>query len=371
MPRSNAERSEMVRAAIQKLTELPEDESKLEILTQLLSTLGDAIHPTAMQLRIMYIKSAIFTGYPDRALTEFVWCIGQWDKDPKSLTERAGLHLLWCYKWIVSKAFGFPEISLDQLEEMFRDMTRRYQVAGQGMRAVHKLQCDQALQLGRLEQARHHFQKWQQLPRDRLSDCPACETSLAVQYWIRQGNDETAIDTAQPILDGKLKCGRVPHEPLAILLESFCRLGDLEQAAACHRWGYRLVRSENHDSLEHAARHIAYLIHVGNLPKALRLFERHLPWALRAVDQRDRYVFFVVAKHLMEGLESRTPRARKLRLPQNFPLYDDSNRYRPAVLREWLADEACMLGERFDARNGNNYFTDGFVREMLYGDTKT
>jgi hypothetical protein len=47
----------------------------------------------------------------------------------------------------------------------------------------------------------------------------------------------------------------------------------------------------------------------------------------------------------------------KLQMPRSFPLYDAERQYETTRLKEWFEARARELAAKFDARNGNDYFT--------------
>jgi hypothetical protein len=47
----------------------------------------------------------------------------------------------------------------------------------------------------------------------------------------------------------------------------------------------------------------------------------------------------------------------KLSMPRSFPLYDEQHKYKTVYLTKWFEARARELAAKFDARNGNDYFT--------------
>jgi hypothetical protein len=298
------------------------------------------------------ILAATFGGNPEKALVHFTWRLAQSDREPERFPEK---DLLWEYKWILESVADFPQIERQQIDEMFADIIRRYQRAGYNMRAVHKLQGAVARAVGDRGEAWRTFALWHRTPRDSSSDCAACDQHYKVTQMVFRGKHERAVGLARPILRGRMACSVIPHHTFAWVLYPFVRLGRLEEAMAAHVAGYRLVR-ENPKFLGRVGHHLQFLVWTNNLARAVQLFEKHLPWALQSANPRDSLLFYLDARFLFEQLEAAGQSSLKLHLPHSFPAYQETGDYETAALCGWL-DEACRgLAERFDARDGNDYY---------------
>jgi hypothetical protein len=251
---------------------------------------------------------------------------------------------------------GFPQLSRQQLEDMFDDMRRRYERAGAGLRAVHKLACKCAMAMGDVDLARRHQRLWRTTPAGAGNDCAACERNDQVNYLIFVGKDDRAIEHAAPILLGRLVCGEIPHITLAHILLPLLRLGRVEEAAVWHQRGYRLVRT-NREFLAEVGRHLRFLALTDNWGPGLRMFESHLAWAVETFDLSRRFEFYLAAHLLLDRLHDAGRSTLDLRLPRSVPMFDEKGHYDTVALRTWLAQECRTLAARFDARNGNDYFT--------------
>jgi hypothetical protein len=177
-----------------------------------------------------------------------------------------------------------------------------------------------------------------------------------VAYLIFVGKDERAVELAEPILRGRLTCGEIPHLTYAQLLLPLVRLGRVEQAAHWHRKGYRLV-AKNREFLNEVARHLTFLVVTDNRLPAVQLLEKHLAWALETLDLARRFEFYLAARLLLDRLRGLGEATLDLRLPKAFPDRRDDGRYEVAGLLGWFDGELRDLADRFNARNGNDHFT--------------
>jgi hypothetical protein len=347
-----------VEALLGRANALEPGPSKLALLEEALR-LADSHNDDdrAYWLRQGIVEVGTFAGYPEKSIVAFSWCLARADRAPGTHDES---ELLWKYKWIMNFVPGFPQIERRQIDDMFADMTRRFRRSGASLRPVYKLQCKAALAMGDREATRAYQRQWREAPVGWPSDCPACERDDEVEYLIRAGKDERALERAGPILAGRLRCAEIPHLTLARVLLPLLRLGRLEEAARRHVRGYALAAG-NRDFLPETARHLTFLVLTDNLARAAQLLENHLPWALETAELGRRFPFYLAARLLLQRLQDAGRSALALRLPRTFRLHDDAGQYEVAALAAWCDEALGDLAARFDARNGNDHFTRGIA----------
>lgn len=300
-----------------------------------------------------FLNAAYWGGAPEKAMVAYAWCLGQFDMQPGKFSER---DLLWTYKWMVNTIFHFPQIPKEQIYAMLDDMTRRYREAGYGLRVIYQYRYRFERFCGNREEAIRHYRYAQELASDDLSNCPACELDEHVSFYNYCGEDEVAISTAQPLLEGRYKCRTVPQRTIARLLLPLTRLGRHEDAWAYHLQGYRPV-SRNKSFLNYVSDHLIYLTVIDKLERAAELLEEHYPWAEGNSDAHNRFLFYRAAWFFLDVMaESQTPRLG-LRLPRTFPLYEASGDYESSSLADWFQKEAREIALKFNERNGTDHFT--------------
>lgn len=322
----------------------------LEEAVRLADTHGDLDY--GFMTREQLIQACTFGGFPEKSLVAFSWCLAQSDRHPDQFPDR---QLFWQLKWITNSLDQFAQISRAQIDAMLEDMRRRYERAGVGRRVAAQVACQLALRMGDLEEARRHWQVWQGTPRDWLSDCEACEVNSAVRCHFVFGDDEAGVRAARPILRGSLRCAEIPHATYNQLLLPLARLGRVEEAMEAHRKGIRLTNGKR-QFVEEVGDHLKFLALTDNLSRAARLLQRHLPIALDLAEQRSRFHFLLAALFLLDRLQEKGQKTLRVNLPKTFPGYRETGSYPVPTLAAALADEARGLAERFDARNGTDWY---------------
>ena len=319
----------------------------VEEAVRLADTAGD-LH-LAFEARSQLVDHACWSGHPEKMLVAFAWCLAQLDRHPDQFDVYT---TLWTYKWVVLSAPAFPEIGLTQLHEMVADIEARYRREGASLRPIHYLRSWVAEATGDDATARREIVAFEHAPRDQYSDCVACEADQRVDFHAWRGDDEKALAAAEPILSGRLRCAEVPHRTYAKLLIPLLRLGRVADAADLHRRGYRLLEP-NQKLLRRIADHVAFLALTGNVERALRIVEKHLPRALEDADRFERMFFMLDAKLLFERLARDGHTEVRVHLPGGVSLRRDDGRYAPTALAAWCDASAREIAAALDRRNGN------------------
>jgi hypothetical protein len=303
--------------------------------------------------RLEFVSAALFAGQPDRMLVAFAWMLAQFDLDPELYDSP---RLLWQYKWVVNALPDFPQITRAQIEEMFADMERRYRAAGASMETIFFKKRAVACKMGDLVAAGEAHRALAGLPRDDLSDCLACEMDAKVEYLFVQQEFEQGVEAAGPILRGRYTCSEVPQVTYAQLLAPLLRLERSDEAAQHHLVGYKMIARNPVEFIPQLAEHLEFLALTDNLPRAVRLFEKHLILALESPCPAWRFRFLLAAKLLCERLAEAGRDSVKLKLPEAFPVRTDTGQYRTTNLADWFTADLTDWAHRFDGRNGNDFF---------------
>ncbi len=355
---------EQVQLLLERAERLEPGEARvmaLEEAARLADAHGDV--PLAFEVRDSLIDAATFGGFPDKALVAFAWCRAQQQKDPSRFDAES---LLWKQKWVVGRLTDFPHVGRAQIERALDDFEQACAKVGAGERAVRKLRYKAARDMGDTSRTEALWTRWVETPRDHLTDCRACDLNDELDHPFDQGNHARVLERARPLLDGRAKCAEVPHLTLGRVLYSLFTLGRLEHARDSHLRGYTLVR-HNREFLGTVGEHLEFLALTGNVDRGLKLFERHLAWALEHASHRYRFTFHTAALALMERALVEGRERVALALPRAFPLHAPEGTYETRTLRGWLAAQAEGIAATFDTRNGTDHFRQLLARTRRLG----
>ncbi|KPA27208.1 Uncharacterized protein AMR48_2050 [Leptospira interrogans] len=239
---------------------------------------------------------------------------------------------------------------------MLEDLEKRYEKNGGNKYPVLMLKRSISMMMGNIEESqKYHELLKQTTAKGRLADCAACVQNSEVFYAVHLGQDELALEKAQPILSGKLRCAEVPHLTYGTLLLPLLRLNQPEEAARLHKIGYKLV-SNSTGLLGTISNHLLFLGITGEIAKAIQLLEKHFTSAFGASDRNHRFEFYRAVKFLMERILLSNLKSIKIRMPKTFPNYKEDGNYAVIDLDSWFGEEALKLASQFDSRNGNDSY---------------
>ena len=91
--------------------------------------------------------------------------------------------IIWNYKWVLSTAVDYYQVSREQFEAMAEDFKRRCLENGYSLRAYHAHKSSFYRYIDK-EIAEKEFQMFLKTPRDSISDCKACEQNREVSYYL-------------------------------------------------------------------------------------------------------------------------------------------------------------------------------------------
>ncbi len=319
---------------------------------QLADAAGD--EELADRARHDLVSAATFNEEHEIAMVHFAWRLARYDRiSPDSFD----YSLMWSYKWIMDNAADFPEIPRSRVEEMLADFTRR----------LSKFNCARTIAKRHLVWYKHlkdetrmreWLDKWHGSRRDVLSDCTACDANFDVGLLVSDDKHEEAIKLAHRMIAQKMKCAVVPSSTHAKILVPLLRLERYEEAFASHRAGMRAIRGHN-DPHRLARYHIEFLGLTHNWTRGLRLIERFLHQHLALANSSTRFEILSATKLFLQLWLTEAQTRKKLRIGpiDNFIKRDAKGLVDGQLLMQWCAQEAELIAQRFDERNGSDTYT--------------
>jgi hypothetical protein len=312
--------------------------------------LADAHQDLEFAFRIRKAMLAVCLGadQSELMLVNFTWCLAQCDRDP---AEFSIFRIMWEFRWVVSSLPTFPEIPRTKIEEMRAEMWSRYERVGASPRSYWLMSRKMAVDMGDPEAAVDAHREWRKSPTDSLTDSTETERGFELTYRLFRREFTRALAIAEPFLTRKLWSEHFEGQACADVLLPMLRAGRAAEAMPYHRRGYKL-RSEILRHLDSIAKHIEFLALTDNLPRAARLFQKHLPDALRSTNLFNRLKFLADTLPLLDRLKKASKGSMKLRVPAECPAET------VAEVRDWQFAAAGELARQFDERNGNDYLAE-------------
>lgn len=266
-------------------------------------------------------------------------------------------HILWVYKWVLEECSNFYQIPMSDCLKFFEDFKRRSQAYGYNLRPYYYYLYMFYEKIDQVK-SREAFQAFEKIPRDDNCDCRACERNVTINYYLQGGQMERAAELAEEIENFVLMCGHDRREAWLRLkryyMEYYLRLRDFEEA---EKYCRILERQTLKDTEFQRWDDFLYCYAHRDMGKALRIYKAH--WRDWEEERRPATAFRCnrnIARFFQRLRTERKKETIKLTLDTAFPLYQESGQYRLDDLYQYYYDRAKEVAERFDKRNGADYY---------------
>ena len=231
---------------------------------------------------------------------------------------------LWKFKWIVSGVAKSSVIEKELIDEVNEAMLFYYERLELSLAAYYKALMNQNIDMGDTREAKANYELWKKLAKDDMGDCEACEASGEIAYLNFAGEHAAALGLAEPILSGELTCSEVPHITYAPILFSMIALGRTWEAKILLSKAVATIES-NPRVINEIAPLIEIAVRLDDRETALNLARKHSAAILDGNDDLNDLRFFIAVS-----------------------AFGDESDYKIAV----------EIAGKFDARNGNTYYSD-------------
>ena len=231
---------------------------------------------------------------------------------------------LWKFKWIVSGVAQSSVIEKELIDEANEAMLFYYERMELSLASYYKALMNQNIDMGDTREMRANYELWKKLAKDDMADCEACEASDEIAYLNFAGEHAAALELAAPILSGELTCGEVPHTTYAPILFSMIKTGKIEEAKTLLPKAAATIES-NPRVINEIAPLIEIAVRLDERETALNLARKHSEAILDGNDDLNDLRFFIAVS-----------------------AFGDENDYKIAL----------EIAGKFDARNGNTYYSD-------------
>jgi len=267
-------------------------------------------------------------------------------------------HVLWIYKWVIASCTSLYQIPLEDCQRFFEDFKNRYLQYGYSLRPYYKTICWFYEKINR-EKAKKAFHMYRKLPRDRSSDCKACERMAEIDYYISfENNFEKASELAKDIEEFKLKCG--DNEKTAWMrlkgryMDYYKKHGDFKKAIEIAKV---MIRCIDKDTPFHKWDDLLYCYAYINLAKGLKIYKDHWKEWQQNRNPCTQYEYTMNICCFWKAYSIKRKReTTKLLLDASFPFYNKEDTYKITDLFGYYYNKSKNLAEKFDKRNGTGYF---------------
>jgi tetratricopeptide (TPR) repeat protein len=342
--------ADQVHKLLKQAQGLPPCGTSLELL-QTAASIADAHNDVGLGMEarrpLMWVARNLLRG--DILTAAFTWCLAQQEREP-------GRHdcgdLLWEQSMVIGQLANLPDVSRATLEALLDHFRRRLEAAGASLRPLHETRYHIAPDLGdrtMAESARAALRGPRAAPYE-YNDDAYDEINVAVFL----GEDDRCMLFADLLLGGQFR-GSSAELSSADLLVPLLRHGRLDDAKKLLKRAFRAYHPERVYYWPYGGI-LKALTLLGELKRALKVYSECQRAITPECDPLTRLHFALDAMVLFDRLVDVGRKDVSLRRPELVAVPHEGNRYRVEDLRAWLRQEAMELAERFDARNGTEYF---------------
>ena len=328
--------------------DLPDD--KIKLLKEAVS-LADAHNDLewGFDLRTEIMEEEFYTPHDNESFAAFAWLLEACDQHPDLFDED---ELLWKYKWMASAARNNSGISIEQFNTIMADFKIRMERNGYSLRAYYtQLHCMELFQMRNLEKAKELLGMRNKAQRDDMADCRACELDDDISMEIALGNIDKALEMSNDLFSGKLSCAHVPFITYCSFLGYFHENKNMEKAEEIfNKAEANLLEMENDSSQIGNIGTMINFLNDYNKERAWEYFEKYIHWSLEC-DEKSK---LDISTYVLPLLKSNGTRV--LQVNSAMPWYRPEGNYNIPDLYDYYLAQATDLAQRFDARNGNDFF---------------
>ena len=329
--------------------------------------IADANHDLNRQAlaRMYYIIALHKRRFYKEALIQNIWLLAKLDQNQggDNLVYQNRKSILWYYKSTIKSLPYFPEIQLSKIEEALTDMERRFLAFDSGnQKAVLDFKRRVYSSLGYLEKAKELFTEYRKYEyrersKDNLSDCKACMYNADVEFLISIGEHEEAIKVSEIIFNNNLSCEAVPRATYEALCFLYTSLNDAERAKENFKKAMKLaIEKEDYSYIDE----IYYWAKFKKFSTGLKYIKTIFNLQVRDnLTPKSIHSFLLACYHFFNQLKKNKPKIKSIELAfePNEYLYKQSGIYQIEEVILNLKEEVFRLSEKFDARNGNNFYS--------------
>lgn len=311
-------------------------------------------HYYRMLFRYEYAYEATFHDDPPKAMPAAIEFGTIFEEHPEVLGPDGREMYLMITQMAIDPVVSLPQIPLEQWESMmeqFHLLIKRFNL---GHRVYWWQMCRFHIYLDK-QKAFAYFQKFWKTGRDALSDCRACERCYGVRLHLLMDDFAGAEEMAKPIKQKRIRfCSDTPHLMLLAYIEDAMDRGDLKTALPYARELKRIAHRDKSDLSYIGAvlRCFAY----SDLEIAVDLMEKSFPWIIGMWNQKLMYDFYKGVWTVLRQLRKKNDTFH-LNLPEQISCYREDGIYQLPELEIWIYQQAKSIAERFDTRNGTDYFS--------------
>lgn len=299
------------------------------------------------------VEAYQFSDQHKHAFVTFARLLRLWDTRPELFDAYDEQAMFWQYKWVAEAIPANPEVSLAQCEKFLDEMEQRFRVAAKGLKAPLMARFTFACDTGsdRVDEA---LNAWESAPSDDFDDCEACQVGTKVSYLCSKGQWRQAINVAATM---RGSCNIEPAKTYHICFYAAAHLGDADLALKYYTKSITsmsaFVAGDGYRSIQ------PVMLEALALVGAEQTFRHYLRKenADYFMSLGDNLNHLFCARRILSALVQIDAGGSNANISTGL---SEGAIATMGGLLNYLSDYVARVSAKFDARNGNSFYSDSY-----------
>jgi hypothetical protein len=304
-----------------------------------------------IELRKSIMEYEYYTPHFNETFLAINWFIGMSEIEPDLIDNE---DFLWNYKHAISEIIYNPSISLESKNSIETDYIHRMTTSGFSKRPIYDIYYRHYITLGNAEKASHYLALRNKELHDGMSNCEACELDSDVDFELHLKNIEKAKILADPLLNHKKTCARVPLITNISFVKYFAEKGEYTIAETYYKQVLEILDSKDDKQayFKYGFDMLNFLIKTNQMEQAVKMIEEGYNY----LKNGSVHLLFFANKNIIEALRALDQNTIEIKFPEWFKLYQSNNQYHIPELIECLNQDCLLYVNQIDERNQNDEF---------------
>ncbi len=351
---------------IHQINNMEHGAARLETIAQAVKDADDAAqHYWRLYFRYQYIKESTIHGDNFKGMICFPEYLRIFDEHPE-LQDDMYHDMMWAFKWLIGNLDDYYQIPLAEVNHYFEEFKKRSQQYGFSLRTYYMKLTTFWLEI-HPEEAFRAYENFKRYPRNRNSDCEACELNYEMKIALAQNNPEQALKIAEPILQHEKHCAEIPHVTYASLARYYFLQKNFSEAAYYANLCNALIQGK-----QEFLREAGWLLEIYSCidnNQGWRLFKYSLENFMNCHNPMMKMLFSRGAWRLLETISGEMQFVHSPLLGV-LPVKPSGDGWHVRELADFFYQTAKEISQKLDDRNQRNYFLPLLEQELPKFDEK-
>ncbi len=345
---------------IHQINNMEHGAARLEAIAEAVKDADEAgQHYWRLYFRYQYITESTIHGDNFKGMVCFPEYLRIFDEHPE-LQDDMYHDVMWAFKWLIGNLDDYYQIPLDEVMHYFEEFRKRSQQYGFSLRTYYMKLTTFWLEVNP-EEAFKAYENFKRFPRNRNSDCEACELNYEMKIELARNHPEQALKIAEPILQHQKHCAEIPHVTYANLARYYFLHENFSETAYYANLCYELIQGK-----PEFLREAGWLLEIYSRidsNQGWKLFKYSLEHFMKCHNPMMKMLFARGAWRLLETISGELEFVHSPLLGV-LPLKPSGDGWNTRELADFFYETAKEISQKLDSRNQRNHFLPLLEQEL-------